>query len=53
MERKAKSLFADSIAAFEGLEVYLTPGLSPERIGESALSHRERGAKAVQYVQDG
>jgi len=53
MEATAKSLFADSVAAYEGLEIDLTPDLSPKRRGEKMtmklqtpsplpLSHRER-----------
>ncbi len=44
METKAKSLFPDSIAAYEGLEIDLTPDPSPIRRGEW---------KAVQYAQNG
>jgi phosphoribosyl 1,2-cyclic phosphodiesterase len=44
MERRAKRLFAESAAAYEGLEIELTPGLSSERRGEW---------KAVQYAQNG
>ena len=35
MEATAKSLFSDSVAAFEGLEITLTPSPSPLRIGEN------------------
>ena len=35
MEQTAKSLFADSVAAYEGLEIDLTPDLSPTRKGEN------------------
>jgi ribonuclease BN (tRNA processing enzyme) len=35
MERTAKSLFADSVAAYEGLEIDLTPDPSPARRGEN------------------
>lgn len=35
MEATAKSLFPDSVAAYEGLEVDLTPGPSPSRRGEN------------------
>jgi hypothetical protein len=48
MERTAQSLFADSVAAYEGLEIDLTPIPSP-----LPLSHREREMKAVQYAQNG
>ena len=34
MEATAKSLFTDSVAAYEGLEISLTPDLSPLRRGE-------------------
>ena len=44
MERTAKSLFTDSVAAYEGLEIDLTPSPSPKR--------REEW-KAVQYAQNG
>ena len=44
MERTAKSLFADSVTAYEGLEIDLTPSPSPKR--------REEW-KAVQYAQNG
>jgi len=56
MEKKAKSLFTDSVAAYEGLEVTLTPSPSPERRGESSplpLSHREKEWKEVKYAQNG
>lgn len=33
MEATAKSLFADSVAAYEGLEINLTPGPSPKMTG--------------------
>jgi hypothetical protein len=33
MEATAKSLFADSVAAYEGLEIDLTPGPSPKMTG--------------------
>jgi len=35
MEQTAKSLFADSVAAYEGLEIDLTPDPSPARKGEN------------------
>jgi ribonuclease BN (tRNA processing enzyme) len=44
MERTAQSLFADSVAGYEGLEIDLTPDPSPIRRGEW---------KAVQYAQNG
>ena len=44
MERTAKSLFTDSVAAYEGLEIDLTPSPSPKR--------REEWT-AVQYAQNG
>jgi len=44
MERTAKSLFEDSVAAYEGLEIDLTPNPSPKRRGEW---------KAVQYAENG
>ncbi len=46
MERTAKSLFEDSVAAYEGLEIMLnlTPNPSPKRRGEW---------KAVQYAKNG
>jgi ribonuclease BN (tRNA processing enzyme) len=47
MERTAKSLFADSVAAYEGLEIVLQ---SPSPL---PLSHREKELKAVQYAQNG
>ena len=46
MEATAKSLFADSVAAYEGLEIDLTPGSSPNMTGllqkpsSLSLSHR-------------
>src|SRR5688572_28742726 len=46
MEATAKSLFADSVAAYEGLEIDLTPGPSPKMTGllqkpsSLLLSHR-------------
>ena len=53
MEANAMSLFTDSVAAFEGLEIDLTPGPAPARRGEKMtmmlqkpsslpLSNRER-----------
>jgi len=44
MEQKAKNLFADSITAYEGLEVILTPN-------HSAIERREW--KDVQYAHHG
>lgn len=44
MERTAKSLFAESVAAYEGLEFSLIPNPSP-------IERRER--KDVQYAQNG
>jgi len=44
MERTAKSLFTDSVAAYEGLEFSLTPNPSP-------IGRREW--KEVQYAQNG
>lgn len=44
MERKARNLFAESVAAYEGLEIDLTPAPSPCRRGDW---------KAVQYAQNG
>ncbi|HKY52979.1 MAG TPA: MBL fold metallo-hydrolase, partial [Anaerolineales bacterium] len=54
MEKTAKTLFADSVAAYEGLEITLTPSPCPYRRGENVsvllqkpsplpLSHGERG----------
>ncbi|HKY55257.1 MAG TPA: MBL fold metallo-hydrolase [Anaerolineales bacterium] len=54
MEKTAKTLFADSVAAYEGLEITLTPSHSPLRRGENVsvllqtpsplpLSQRARG----------
>jgi len=55
MERTAKSLFADSTAAYEGLEIDLTSRSSPlpSPSEHPAVSHRERGMEAVQYAQNG
>ena len=47
MERTAKSLFANSVAAYEGLEIDLTSQPSP-----LPLSHREREKEAVKYAQN-
>ena len=53
MERTAKNLFPDSVAAYEGLEVMLTPrfnsATAPLPLGHAA-SARERD---VQYAQNG
>ena len=48
MEQKAKTLFTNSVTAYEGLEIDLTATLSP-----LPLSHRARGKEEVQYVQNG
>jgi phosphoribosyl 1,2-cyclic phosphodiesterase len=56
MERKAKSLFADSVSAYEGLEIAITPRSPALASGASVVSAiaplnaRERD---VQYVQNG
>ncbi len=47
MEQTAQSLFADSVTAYEGLEIMLQ---SPSPL---PLSHREKEMKAVQYAQNG
>lgn len=44
MERTARNLFAESVAAYEGLEIDLTPAPSPARRGDW---------KAVKYAQNG
>jgi len=49
MERTAKSMFADSVAAFEGLEI----ALQLQKPSPLPLSHREKGTEAVQYAQNG
>ena len=49
MERTAKSLFADSVAAHEGLEITL----QLQKPSPLPLSHREKGTEAVQYAQNG
>ena len=47
MEKTAKKLFANSVAAYEGLEITLhSPSPLP-------LSHREKEMEAVQYAQNG
>jgi ribonuclease BN (tRNA processing enzyme) len=47
MERMAKSLFTDSVAAYEGLEIVLQ---SPSPL---PLSHRGREWKEVKYAENG
>jgi ribonuclease BN (tRNA processing enzyme) len=47
MERKAKSLFTDSVAAREGLELNLTPRFD---YANAPLSAKER---EVKYAQNG
>jgi phosphoribosyl 1,2-cyclic phosphodiesterase len=49
MDASAKSLFADSIAAYEGLEI----ALQLQKPSPQSLSHKERGMEAVQYAQNG
>ncbi|MCC6298028.1 MAG: MBL fold metallo-hydrolase [Anaerolineales bacterium] len=49
MERTAKSLFADSTSAYEGLEI----ALQLQMPSPLPLSHGERGAEAVQYAHNG
>jgi len=46
MEATAKSLFADSVAAYEGLEIDLTPDPSPKRRGK--LSDENKMAMILQ-----
>jgi ribonuclease BN (tRNA processing enzyme) len=54
MEAKAKSLFAESVAAYEGLEIVLQSPLPlPTPSERFAVSHREKGMEAVQYAQNG
>jgi phosphoribosyl 1,2-cyclic phosphodiesterase len=60
MERTAKSLFAESVAAYEGLEVTLTPDPSPLGRGESRgenvavrLQSSATHGRDVQYAQNG
>jgi len=48
MERKAKSLFADSVAAYEGLEIVLRDENVSVRLQSSAMDGRD-----VQYAQNG
>jgi hypothetical protein len=38
METTAKNIFPDSVAAYEGLEIDLTPVTSPSRRGESNVT---------------
>lgn len=47
MEQTARNLFAESVAAHEGLEIVLR---SPSPL---PLSHRERGQEDVKYAQNG
>ena len=49
MERKAKSLFGEAQAAYEGLEI----ALQLQKASPQPLSHKERGTEAVQYAQNG
>ena len=49
MEVKAKSLFANSVTAFEGLEI----ALQLQKPEPQPHSHTERGTEAVQYAQNG
>ena len=57
MEQTAKGLFADTISAYEGLEIDLTPSPSPERRGESKVAGQLQSpatqGREVQYVQNG
>jgi phosphoribosyl 1,2-cyclic phosphodiesterase len=57
MENTAKSLFADSVAAYEGLEIDLTASPSPERREESKVAVRLQTpatpGRDVQYAQNG
>jgi phosphoribosyl 1,2-cyclic phosphodiesterase len=57
MERTAQSLFANSVAAYEGLEIDLTPSPSPERRGEPKVSVQLQSpainGRDVQYAQNG
>ena len=56
MERTAKSLFADSVAAYEGWEIDLTPGSSPPRTGENMAVRLQSpvvNGRDVQYAQNG
>jgi ribonuclease BN (tRNA processing enzyme) len=60
MERTAQSLFAESVAAYEGLEVTLTPNPSPIERGESRgenvavrLQSSATHGRDVQYAQNG
>jgi len=49
MECKAKSLFENSVTAFEGLEIAL--GL--QKTSPQPISHKETRLEAVQYAQNG
>ncbi len=56
MERTAKSLFADSVAAYEGLEIAITPNPSPIGRGENmavGLQSPASHGRDVQYAQNG
>jgi len=56
MERTAKSLFADSAAAYEGLEIALTPGPSPIGRGENVAVRLQSPAmrgRDVKYAENG
>jgi len=56
IERTAKSLFADSVAAYEGLEISLTPNPSPIGRGENVAVRLQSSAvngRDVQYAQNG
>ena len=57
MEATAKAQFGDSVAAYEGLEIDLTPNPSPERRGESKVSVQLQSpasnGRDVQYAQNG
>ena len=48
MERTAKSLFADSVAAYEGLEIVLRAEKMSVQLQSPALNGRD-----VQYAQNG
>jgi len=56
MEISAKSLFADSVAAYEGLEIDLTANPSPKRTDENIAVQLQTPAlngRDVKYVQNG
>ena len=57
MERSAQSLFAEAVAAREGLEIDLTPDPSPTRRGGAIVSGRLQKpathGRDVQYAQNG